>query len=75
MSSKSKGALVNPQVKLKVIRKYDFKCIYCKTEGSNNNYLTVDHVFPKGHGGTNAQNNLACCCRDCNRKKKDMLLT
>ena len=66
---------VNSFIKLKIIRKYDFKCLYCGHIGSQKNYLTVDHVFPKHLGGTNSQENLACCCKECNGKKGSMLLT
>ena len=66
---------VNPQVKLNVIRRDNFKCIYCGTGGSQKNFLTVDHVLPLSKGGTNVQTNIACCCRECNAKKNSMLLT
>jgi len=69
------GATVNAHIKLKIIRKYDFKCIYCGFGGSRSNHLTVDHVFPKHSGSTNDQDNLACCCKNCNTKKGAMLLT
>ena len=69
------GNRVNPQVKLTVIRRDGFKCIYCKTIGTQKNYLTVDHIFPLSKGGTNRQKNIACSCRECNQKKKNMLLT
>lgn len=66
---------VNPQIKLNVIRDADFRCTYCGTFGSNKNYLTIDHVFPKTLGGDNRQSNLTCCCLDCNRTKGSQLLT
>ena len=70
-----KGTKVNPQVKLNVIRKFNFMCMYCNTTGSQKNFLTIDHVFPRALGGSNAQENLACCCKNCNEKKGKLLLT
>jgi len=31
--------------------------------------LTVDHIVPKVHGGTDRNDNLATCCFDCNNWK------
>lgn len=67
---------INPHVKLKIIRKYDFKCVYCGHKGSRANYLTVDHVFPKDKGGPKYhQSNLVCSCKVCNQEKSNKLLT
>ena len=33
--------------------------------------LTIDHVFPKRHGGGMSWENLVTCCRKCNTKKGD----
>ncbi len=75
MRKLSKNSKINAHVKLNVIRKYDFKCIYCGHEGSQRNPLNIDHVFPLALGGTNDQDNLACSCKKCNTKKQQMLLT
>ena len=58
--------------KRKMIYKRDnYKCQYC---GSFKD-LTIDHVIPKSKGGTNKWDNLVTCCRKCNLKKGDKLLS
>jgi len=47
------------------------KCLYC---GSSKD-LTIDHVIPKSKGGKNTWENLATCCKTCNSKKDDYLLS
>lgn len=71
----SKQNNINAHVKLNILRKYDFTCIYCGATGSQKYPLTADHVFPLALGGDNQQNNLACSCKKCNQKKGKMLLT
>jgi hypothetical protein len=31
--------------------------------------LTIDHVVPRLKGGDSTENNLKCCCKDCNQLK------
>ena len=47
-------------------------CYYCggKTTPAE---LTMDHVVPLTKGGRSVKNNLVCCCKECNTKKKTML--
>ena len=69
---------MNPNTKLNALKRHGFKCIYCGHLGTNKNYLSVDHVYPQSLGGrsmVNKKQNLACACKDCNGKKKNMLLT
>ncbi|MFC1691943.1 HNH endonuclease [Candidatus Latescibacterota bacterium] len=43
-------------------------CQYCgRTEGP----MTVDHVIPRSHGGSEAWENLVCACSSCNNRKGD----
>lgn len=44
---------------------FNYKCAYC---GSREN-LTLDHVVPRFHGGTDETKNLICACAECNRDK------
>ena len=41
-------------------------CAYC---GDKPNYLTIDHVKPRIHGGDSMRNNLVPACRTCNANK------
>lgn len=43
--------------------------LYCKEPNGKYIPLTVDHILPKGLGGTNDINNLQPLCYPCNRKK------
>lgn len=52
-------------LKLTVFRRDGFRCVYC---GSSDD-LTVDHLNPVSHGGTNVKENLQTLCRSCNSWK------
>ena len=44
---------------------FNYKCAYCGSRES----LTLDHVVPRFHGGTDETKNLICACAECNRDK------
>jgi uncharacterized protein (DUF433 family) len=49
--------------------KYNFKCQLCGYDGRafpNWFQLTVDHIRPKGHGGSNKETNKITVCHACN---------
>ena len=35
--------------------------------------LCMDHIVPLARGGRSTKDNLVCCCKECNTKKKTML--
>ncbi len=43
-------------------------CQYC---GISKVPLTIDHILPKGKGGSDSWENLATACKPCNQKKGD----
>lgn len=43
----------------------DGKCAHCGTIEN----LTVDHIIPKAHGGSDHESNLQALCWECNQKK------
>lgn len=45
----------------------DFTCAYCPTRQTIG--MTVDHIVPRKQGGTDAPDNLCCCCASCNSRK------
>ncbi len=45
-----------------------WKCQYCKEEKSSKE-LTLDHVIPRGQGGTTCWENVVACCSSCNTRK------
>ena len=36
--------------------------------------LTMDHIVPLGRGGTSVRGNVAPSCKDCNTRKKSLLI-
>ncbi len=45
---------------------YGYKCVYC---GEEDGKLQVEHIKPRGQGGTDRWENLCLSCPDCNKKK------
>jgi 5-methylcytosine-specific restriction endonuclease McrA len=51
------------------------KCIHCNRkltiadDGTPISRATIEHIWPRNHGGTNAIENLALACSGCNRSK------
>lgn len=50
------------------------KCIHCNTKiiltlQGDTVSATLEHIVPKGHGGTNDIKNLALACNPCNNHK------
>jgi 5-methylcytosine-specific restriction endonuclease McrA len=52
------------------------RCTYCRRPpgtGEPFSGLTLDHVLPWAHGGTDALENLVLACKACNKAKADGL--
>lgn len=48
----------------------DYTCFYCgKQMEPGHKDLTVDHVYPRSHGGSVLPSNLATSCFSCNNQK------
>lgn len=51
------------------------KCLHCNTtlcvalDGDTRGQATIEHILPRGHGGTDALPNLALACARCNQQK------
>lgn len=54
-----------------IYKRDDHHCQYC---GSTRD-LTIDHVIPKSKGGGDTWENLVACCKKCNLKKGNKLLS
>jgi len=68
-----------PKVTLRLSRKsiYErdkYTCYLCGEQFSEGK-LSIDHVIPISRGGRNDWNNMATCCKNCNWKKEDKLLS
>lgn len=48
------------------------RCVYCHRILEANK-ITLDHVFPRDHGGISIPNNLKPCCKKCNEAKNNLL--
>lgn len=48
-----------------VVHERDGVCQHCGTKGSSKNKLTVHHIKPKCHGGSNTPQNCILLCWNC----------
>ncbi|EGQ63735.1 HNH endonuclease-like protein, partial [Acidithiobacillus sp. GGI-221] len=60
------GTLWGYEVKEYLLEKWGRTCVYCDAEMVP---LEVDHIHPKGKGGTDRAANLTIACHDCNQEK------
>jgi hypothetical protein len=59
-------------IRNEVFERDDYTCRYCGARGGK---LECDHVVPVSRGGGNEPSNLATACFQCNRSKRDKLLS
>ena len=59
-------------LKAAALRDCGRRCVYCATPLAHET-ATLDHVYPRAHGGTNIAGNLVAACGPCNRMKGDLL--
>ncbi|WP_297444858.1 RNA-guided endonuclease IscB [Acidiferrobacter sp.] len=60
------GTLFGYEVREYLLEKWGRKCVYCDVEHTP---LTIDHIHPKGLGGSDRVSNLALACLPCNQRK------
>lgn len=65
---------LSKKIRFEVFKRDKFKCQYCGS-GAPDVILEVDHISPVSKGGKNDIMNLVTACFDCNRGKKDKLLS
>jgi 5-methylcytosine-specific restriction endonuclease McrA len=63
---------VKHAVKAAALRDCMRRCVYCAT-CLDHATATLDHVYPRAHGGNDAAGNLVVSCAPCNRLKGDLL--
>ncbi|WP_369572870.1 RNA-guided endonuclease IscB [Acidithiobacillus sp. IBUN Pt1247-S3] len=66
------GTLFGYEVREYLLEKWGRECAYC---GAENVPLEIDHIHPRGKGGSDRVSNLAIACHDCNQRKGAMSLT
>ncbi|GJG87223.1 hypothetical protein tb265_24040 [Gemmatimonadetes bacterium T265] len=54
------------------LRECGRRCVYCAAALSFET-VTLDHVYPRAHGGPNIAGNVVAACGPCNRLKADLL--
>ena len=52
--------------KREILCRDEYTCQYC---GTDNSYLTIDHVIPRRLGGSHSWENLVAACPSCNHHK------
>jgi 5-methylcytosine-specific restriction endonuclease McrA len=60
------GELAGYEVREYLLEKFARTCVYC---GATGVLLEVEHIVPKGRGGSNRVSNLAIACHPCNDAK------
>jgi 5-methylcytosine-specific restriction endonuclease McrA len=54
-----------------LFKSWNHCCAYCGTPRSRHTRITIDHVRPMAHGGTNFITNIAPACYSCNSSKQN----
>ncbi len=57
------------KLKTRVKQRDNLLCQHCLRQGLVVTGITVDHIQPKAHGGTDALSNLQLLCEACHRQK------
>jgi 5-methylcytosine-specific restriction endonuclease McrA len=60
------GTLAGSEVREYLLEKWQRTCAYC---GKDNVPLQIEHIHPRGKGGTDRVSNLTLACEPCNRAK------
>ena len=64
------GGMIAEEIRQGLFNRYGRKCLCCgRPEGAVT--LSIDHIIPLNHGGTNDQENLQVLCVGCNAFKRD----
>ena len=64
---------ISKKVRFETLKRDDFTCQYCGAKPPDVE-LEVDHIIPRGSGGSNRPDNLKTSCRDCNARKSNTLI-
>ena len=65
------GKWIRADKRLAIYLRDGLACVYCGRgiEGDGFGCLTLDHVRPSSHGGSNDARNLVTACRRCNSRR------
>jgi 5-methylcytosine-specific restriction endonuclease McrA len=62
------GELFGWEIRSYLLEKFARRCVYC---GCAETAFEIDHVVPKGQGGSDRVSNLVLSCHDCNQQKSN----
>jgi len=66
---RKKQLRINTQLKKRLYRDvFMAPCCYCAKIFLMND-LTIEHIIPRSHGGTNDEKNIALACAPCNQER------
>lgn len=70
-------SVVKKHVRDEVVKINGSECFYCGKSlvvgsGRRENMVTIDHIVPRSHGGSDNVRNLVPSCKCCNEAKRDL---
>lgn len=67
--------MASQRIRFEVLARDGFRCQYCGAESTDEGVrLEVDHIYPRGRGGSDDKSNLITACTPCNRGKSALIL-
>jgi hypothetical protein len=60
---------IRSEKRLAIYLRDGLACSYCGASVEDGAKLTLDHLTPHSHGGSNHETNLATCCLKCNSSR------
>ena len=70
MASETEVTMVGKKnLKLRLLGEHGYRCRVCQRKMNHPDALTIDHIVPRGMGGSNANQNLQLLCKRCHRAK------
>lgn len=73
MSKQSSRGADWESLRIRVLNRDGWRCVYCGKELSGSD-ATADHIVPKDAGGVDAEWNLVACCRRDNGRKSNKVM-
>src|SRR4051794_4758969 len=60
---------ISQHKRLAIYLRDGLSCCYCGASVTDEVKLTLDHIIPHSHGGSNNETNLVTCCHTCNSSR------
>ena len=62
---------IRKEKRLAIYMRDGMACAYCGRTVEDGVQLSLDHITPYSHGGSNSEKNLITCCAHCNSVRQD----